>query len=460
MDKIYSTPEQYFYRCAFPRGRLLSQLEDDLTLFIQLIMKNAGKPVEVFNRDFDEEYSKYHSVTEKTVANHRTEMTTLFGLIYLSPEGFIEATDRTKSLWEKQDFYVFFKSFADKFQFPNAINNSHNTIEQIERGIKFKPAQYILKLMVLAVNKYGGDFSVSGSEISNLIFNDLRVTTGKIKPEELLETLIHYRTQKIRYEASSNLSQHGREFLGYLVLANLLSQDETNTTFKLNINEKESIDSIINSDAFFEFPSDYTSSVDVRKKTDLEWDMWFGGLSKLEESRLSTPVSAFKDIIEKDVLSEEAPLPITSDLKNIGDLGENIVLKYERDKIKSIRPDKAGLVARVSHDTTLGYDIQSLEFEDLDVKKHIEVKTTNRTYPPDAQILTWFPMSINEWNTAKSYQNSYYIYRVFLVNKNVKLFIVKNPTDKESRGLIVLEPTGFKVILNKGSGEFADDISL
>ena len=253
--------------------------------------------------------------------------------------------------------------------------------------------------MVLAVNKYGNDFSVSGSEISNLVFNDLRVTTGEIQPEQLLETLIANRVQKIRYDGSSNLSQHGREFMGYLVLANLLSIDETNSTFKLNINESTSVDNIIKNNEMFEFSTEYVDSLEIRKKTDREWDLWFGSLSKLEESRLSTPVNAFREIIEKEGFADQAegaPSPITSNLKNIGDLGENIVLKYERVKIHSIRPDKAGLVAKVSHDTTLGYDIQSLELEDLNIKKHIEVKTTNRTYPPDASILTWFPMSINE----------------------------------------------------------------
>ncbi len=459
MGDLYTTPDEYFYRCAFPRGRLLSQIEDDLGIFVQLIIKNAGKELNTFNRDFDEEYGKYRTVTEKTLANHRTEMIALFGLTYLSEDNLVQPSDRTKTLWEKQDYYLFFKSFVDKFQFPNGINTPHATVEQLQKGVKFKPAQFILTLLKKAVEKYGNTFSISGAEVSNLIFNDLRVTTGKLSADEVLQTLITNRERKIRYDGGSNLSQHGREFMGYLTLANLLSINEENNTFKLNDSALKSIDAIIGNDLLFKFPNNFIDSPEARKQTETEWDLWFGSMDKLEESKLSTPVSAFNEIIEKEELSEtkdEFPQPVMQQLKNIGDLGENFVLKYERTKIQALRPDKVGLVAKVSHDTTLGYDIQSLEWDDLEVKKHIEVKTTNRTYPPDTLILTWFPMSSNEWNAAKSYQNSYYIYRVFLVNKTVKLFIVKNPVEKETKGLLTLEPTGFKVILNKDCGQFVE----
>lgn len=459
MRDLYITPEEYFYRCAFPRGRLLSQIEDDLGIFVQIIIKNAGKELDTFNHDFDKEYSKYRTVTEKTIANHRTEMIALFGLIYLSEDNLVLPSDRTKTLWEKQDYYLFFKGFVDKFQFPNGINTSHATVEQLQKGIKFKPAQFILTLLKKAVEKYGDNFSISGAEVSNLIFNDLRVTTGKLSAEDVLQSIITNRDQKIRYDGGSNLSQHGREFMGYLTLANLLSINEENNTFKLNSSEIKSIDTIINNHYFFKFPDNFIDSPEARKEAEAEWDLWFGSIDKLEESKLSTPVSAFSEIIEKEKLSEDKegfPQPVMQQLKNIGDLGENFVLKYERSKIQALRPDKAGLIAKVSHDTTLGYDIQSLELDDLEVKKHIEVKTTNRTYPPDTLILTWFTMSSNEWNAAKSYKNSYYIYRVFLVNKSVKLFIVKNPVKKEEEGLLTLEPAGYKVILNKDCGQFVE----
>lgn len=461
MGETYKTPEEFFYRCAFPRGRLLSQIEDDLTLFVQIIIKNSGKSFNQFNQDFDKEYSQIHSGTEKTIANHRTEMITLFGLVYITPEGFVQASDRTRMLWEKQDFYLFFKSFANKFQFPNSINTTHGTIEQLQKGIIFKPADFILKLLTAATKKFGNDFSITGAEVSNLVFNDLRVTTEKISVDDVLDILIKNRNSKIRYDGGSNLTQHGREFMGYLRLANLLEMDDSNN-FKLNLKESASINSIIGNDHLFTFSADYSTSPEIRKQTDQEWDLWYGSVDKLEESKLSTPVAAFEEIIEKEVLPETkgVPPPITPQLKNIGDIGENYVLKYEKSKIQSLRPDKVGLVSKVSHDTTLGYDIQSLEFEDLTEKKHIEVKTTNRTYPPDTLILTWFPMSINEWNAAKSYKNSYYIYRVFLVANRVKLFIVRNPVEKEQNGLLTLEPTEYKVILNKECGEFADESSL
>lgn len=456
MENLYTIPPEYYYRCAFPRGRLLTQMEDDLTAFVQIIVRNRGKHIEQFNKDFDTEYSKYRAGKEKTIENYRTEMITLFGLVYVTPEGIVQPSERTLLLWDNQDFYLFFKSFADKFQFPNAINSTHFTIERIQKGIKIKPASFILKFMKAGIARYGKGFSVTGSEVSNLIFNDLRVTTGKSSPEDVLDIFISNRNSNTRYESGSNPNQHGREFMGYLVLANLVLIDNEDNIFKLNLNEESSIESIINNEYIFNFPADYTTSLEVRKQTDQEWELWYGSVENVEESRFTTPVNTFQEVIGEEVEQGTYPEPILPKLKNIGDLGENIVLKYEKTNISAIRPDKVVLVAKVSHDTTLGYDIQSLELDDISVKKHIEVKTTIRTYPPDSVVLTWFPMSANEWSAAKSYGESYYIYRVFLVSKDAKLFIVKNPAKKEQEGLLTLEPTDYKVILNNDCGQFVE----
>lgn len=460
-DKKYTIPDEHYYRCAFPRGRMLSKLEDDLTVFVQLILQTASQKKVDFESKFDQEYAKLHSLDEKTIKNRRTEMVSLYGLTVTTDDGYVEPSRMSLVLSESQDFYLFFKLFCLKFQFPNCINKSNSTIEQLNKSIRFKPAKFILELLSLGVKKHGWDFSVSSGEISSLVFNDLRVTTGKINPDVCMDVLTANRRNNIVYDGGSKSNQHGREFLDYMRLANLLVTAENGRDFKLNRDESEAIDYIVKDGRFFELPDAYTDSHDIRVATENAWEKWYGDVDDKDITALKTKPQTLpelaKDSISVEQTKSKEASPTQTTMKDIGDVGEMIVLKYEKEKIGEIRPDKVHLVQRVSNDTVLGFDIQSFEFEDTDRKKFIEVKTTNRTYPPGIDILTSFYMSSNEWQTAKNYLQSYYIYRVFLLHNETKIFVVKNPTEKEKEGLLILEPTNYRVILKQGCGGYISD---
>ena len=193
-----------------------------------------------------------------------------------------------------------------------------------------------------------------------------------------------------------------------------------------------------------------------------EWEKWYGDVSDDEIEAFSSigPVSKKLEAeLPKAAFKEQVAIfgvqPLVSEKNNIGYLGEHIVLKYEQDVIAQIRPDKLGLIKIVSNDTELGYDIQSLEPNNINIKKMIEVKTTKRTFPPESDVLTFFPMSSNEWVTAKNHKEKYYIYRVFITNEDPKIYIIKNPAQKYQRGLIMLEPLEYRVIVKRGSGNYA-----
>ena len=112
-------------------------------------------------------------------------MISLFGLTIETEDDFVEASARTSLLVDSQTSNCFFKTFCNRFQFPNCINKSQETTKQLESGVKFKPASFILQMLKEADSKYGNNFKINGAEISNLIFNDVRVTTGKISPVQL-----------------------------------------------------------------------------------------------------------------------------------------------------------------------------------------------------------------------------------------------------------------------------------
>ena len=90
-----------------------------------------------------------------------------------------------------------------------------------------------------------------------------------------------------------------------------------------------------------------------------------------------------------------------------GNFAEQIVLKYEKDKLTSTHPDKVAEIKQVSlDDDALGYDI--LSFNDDLSEKHIEVKAV-RNKP----ALTFrFYISENEVAIAKNDPN-YHLYIVF-----------------------------------------------
>jgi hypothetical protein len=89
--------------------------------------------------------------------------------------------------------------------------------------------------------------------------------------------------------------------------------------------------------------------------------------------------------------------------KKHGEIGERIVLEYERNKAKNngFDPD---LVKLVSNDIKLGYDIVSLNDQGDEI--FIEVKATNKKGNQS------FIISINEIEKFEHFSDKYFIYRV------------------------------------------------
>lgn len=70
------------------------------------------------------------------------------------------------------------------FQFPGGHIKPADNIELISNNVRFKPAQFILKVLMagnelLASAVPQKEMSISDEEATYCIFNDLRVTTGK-----------------------------------------------------------------------------------------------------------------------------------------------------------------------------------------------------------------------------------------------------------------------------------------
>lgn len=110
--------------------------------------------------------------------------------------------------------------------------------------------------------------------------------------------------------------------------------------------------------------------------------------------------------------------------KEIGDIGECLVYGHECMRlVKSGRKDLVHLVNRIPTQFAVGYDIISVE-TDSELKRYIEVKTTISSKPLDFNKVH---MTKNEWNTANTERNRYYIYRLMISKNYVKLFLLQNP---------------------------------
>ena len=89
------------------------------------------------------------------------------------------------------------KFFLLTFQFPGGHLKAKDTKELIDCGIRFKPAQMILKVLMagntLLANK---EMSLNAEEATYCLFNDLRVTTGKQTPHVTAEIILKNRKMK------------------------------------------------------------------------------------------------------------------------------------------------------------------------------------------------------------------------------------------------------------------------
>lgn len=116
--------------------------------------------------------------------------------------------------------------------------------------------------------------------------------------------------------------------------------------------------------------------------------------------------------------------------KEIGLLGEMMVIEYEKERLKKEkRDDLAKKVKHVSLEEGdgLGYDILSYDAETGD-KKYIEVKTTR------GNINTPFYITKNEIQFSKDYLNNYYLYRLHEFDskgRKAKVYVFKGDLEDE-----------------------------
>ncbi len=461
---MYKTPEDFHLRLHFERSRFNRRLEDMLLLLAGQIVNIGIMEKAQFEKVLDDIIRKMNSgpVAEKTIKNQRTEMIRLFGLVKYV-DGLAIPGNRLVSLAQTQDIPRFFKSYCKQFQYPGGFLKPDKVAELVVAGVKFKPAKYILQMMKIAESKYG-EFGISAAEVTHFIFNDKRVTVQDEKPIQVLERIKETRQKKTELDKTSDVIRYARDFLNYMVEANLLNEFEG--IYTLNNKEARAIHYIIADNEFFDGYSkvikpDGTWDTEEYRQVDLKWAEWFA--DEIEDEALQTPATAlikddanFPDQMQKikEMLEKKDAKARGGALKEIGDEGEQIAFEYEKGAIAKVRPDMVHMVKLVSNMIGLGYDLLSIHADDGRRKKYIEVKTTKKNY--ESEFAIPFMMSINEWSVAEQHGNDYFIYRVIITKEGITIFAIQDPPRQNKEGNLIIEPIAYKVVYSSKSGKYLD----
>lgn len=458
----YVTPSEHYFRIHHVRPRFKGDIENVLIYFAEELTAIGELPVDEFVRKVNDAIYKYPGNAHrelKTINNWRTEISSLFGFIQ-QDETTAKPGRRALELAEKQDLVEFFKAYLYSFQYPGAHIKSHAVLEQIQYGIRFKPAQYILKLLKHACTSEGVNIGLTKFEICHCVFNDLRCTRDNEDVALTWARIKNNRKQGFTYDQTGDVIRYAGDIVDYMEIANLLVTYDSRTYY-LNSLEEDAIIKFIESTEWF---GEYDDMI-KRKTGNLSTinnckSGWFAYVNRdMSDTDFSTDILAYiaNDAEELNALKRgaaggieeqkvQAEIVIGERLragvddfttKDIGDIGENLVHGHECMRIKlGGRADLIHLIKRIPTQFAVGYDISSVELDER--KRYIEVKTTISAKPLHFNKIH---LTKNEWNTANSTRDRYYVYRLMISKAERKLFLLQDPVGLYKSDLIEMVPS-------------------
>ena len=465
----YKIPKEYYFRIHHCRPRFKGDVENVLIYMATEITKIGDGPKSEFNNSLNNAIKCFPgnaTLKLKTINNRRTEISSLFGLFYEDENHYNHAMRRAKELAENNDLVEFFKLFLYYFQYPGAHIKGKDVLEQVEAGIHFKPAQYILKLLKTAEENTGKRCGITKEEACYCIFNDLRCTRDNEDVSKTWERIQKNRELEIEYIANGDVTRYAGDILDYMQHANLLVS-YNNKEFFINHSENEAIIKYINSTEWF---SGYDKMIEKRKGTlkavnDCRCD-WFIYVNRdAGDTDFATDITTFFDVeesghIEKDskrkmfvAYMERLKSLEKLKTKDIGDIGESLVHGHECQRLKiGGRKDLVHLVTKIPTELGVGYDISSRELDDT--IRNIEVKTTISAKPI---VFNKIHLTPNEWQAAKSYKERYFVYQLMVSKAGIKLYILQDPVQLFKDDLIDITPReGMEITFREAAGHYEE----
>ena len=446
--KIYKIPNEYYFRLHHVRPRFKNDIENVLIYIAEELSRIDCAPKTDFIRLMNKAIYRYPGNAHrklKTINNWRTEISALFGFVQLDENGNYYAGSRAKELANNQDLVECFKLFLYNFQYPGAHIKPKSTLEQVQKGIHFKPAQYILKLLKYANNKSKSSVGLTKFEVCHCVFNDLRVTRDQEDVALTWDRISQNRQNNISYDQTGDVIRYAGDIIDYMEIANLLKTYD-GRMYYLNDLENETIIKFCESSEWFTCYDNVLKTHEVSlQKIKNCIDPWFKYVNRdMSDTDFSTDIltfiaennqdytklqnAAIQLINEKQNTETIISSRIQNDIENfstkdIGDIGENLIHGHECMRIKNGgRADLIHLIKKIPTQFAVGYDISSVELDER--KRYIEVKTTISSKPLHFNRIH---MTKNEWNAANSTRDRYYLYRLMLSKKERTLFLLQDP---------------------------------
>ena len=464
----YQVPDNYWHRIHFVRPRFKSNIEN-------VLLYMASECCRIPKCSCEEYSSKYFNaikmfpgnidMADKTLHNWRTEIPALFGFYKENKESNTTETSKMAVfLHENQDLTQFLRLFLFSFQFPGGHMKPQDLRDIINNDIRFKPARTIIQVLMsgnrlLGENGSKKEMSISAEEATYCIFNDIRVTSGHVRPEQVAQTILCNRKNKVKYynkkdpkvlsltgksRSKGDITRYAGDILDYMEIANLL--EKHNGYYSLKGNELTSLNIFANDVTWFSGYEQFYKKKDIgiMELSRIE-PMWFEYVNN--SMNLNLFKTDIRSIISKtdeiDIVFEDRIKDVVESddktTKDIGNLGEAIICGHEKMRLKISGYDEFIKLVQIVDSPAYhpGFDIDSFEADGTEDHRYIEVKTT---ISKQRIQMYGFHMSPNEWRVAGTIKEHYCVYRLMLSEREKILFILRDPVALYKTDKIEAEP--------------------
>lgn len=464
----YQIPDKYWFRIHFVRPRFKSNIENVLLYMANECCRIPRCSCSEYNKRYFNAIKMFPGnigMTRKTLDNWRTEIPALFGFYKENKETDItETTQMAVFLHENQDLTQFLRLFLYSFQFPGGHMKAVDVKDIIYNNIRFKPARILIQVLlagnsILSEQDSSKEMSISAEEATYCIFNDIRVTSGTVSANEIAQTILNNRKNKLKYynpkdkkirsltgtpRTKGDVTRYAKDILDYMEIANLLIK--TNGYYYLKGYEMVAIQNFRDDKTWFKGYDSLYGKKDIKTveltKIEQEWFEYVN--NSMRPELFKTDVKAmfcqknFVDVVFDDRIKEV----VASDdrtMKDIGNLGEAMICGHEKMRLKiNGYEDFVRLIQIVdSPSYHPGFDIDSYEADGTEAHRYIEVKTT---ISKKKIQMFGFHMSPNEWRVAGTIKEHYCIYRLMLSEQDKILYILRNPVSLYKADQIEAEP--------------------
>jgi hypothetical protein len=226
--------------------------------------------------------------------------------------------------------------------------------------------------------------------------------------------------------------------MDYMVLAGLLKSVQS-LYYKLNTENNAAINKHLEfRSVFFAGYNDCYGSDSIRPShvgaLESGWFDYvnsFDGISEFLPHLTSQQSIDISNLVQEYYERMNSPTKVST--KVIGDYGEMLIFAHEYLRTKE-KSNRQHLIQKIPTPLSVGYDLQSIE--EGKGKRYIEVKTTTSK---KAINFNTFKLTPNEWDTAETLRDRYFIYYLVIVGDKKSIFIIQDPVGKYHERVIDID---------------------